>query len=180
LALFFPNVIPILFAFKLSWSIFCVFIYRSQCLPMTKDWACVLFFFLATTIHWLAFFPDTDHETDVIFLIPIVLQETVDVLFIETYPASDFRETGLRVTLCGSLRGFRWDEFEWTPGVGDGQGGLACCSSWGHKESDTTERVNWTELMSYLPYNVGIRVSCPCFLCPGSWIRRPLLFPDSW
>ena len=29
--------------------------------------------------------------------------------------------------------------FGWTPGVGDGQGGLACCSSWGHKESDTTE-----------------------------------------
>ena len=29
-------------------------------------------------------------------------------------------------------------ESEWTPGVGDGQGGLACCNSWGHKESDTT------------------------------------------
>ena len=40
----------------------------------------------------------------------------------------------------------RWTEFEWTPGVGDGQGGLACCNSWGHKESDTTERLNWTEL----------------------------------
>ena len=37
-------------------------------------------------------------------------------------------------------------EFEWTPGVGDGQGGLACCNSWGCKESDTTERLNWTEL----------------------------------
>ena len=37
-------------------------------------------------------------------------------------------------------------EFEWTLGVGDGQGGLACCDSWGHKESDTTERLNWTEL----------------------------------
>ena len=36
-------------------------------------------------------------------------------------------------------------EFEWTPGVGDGHGGLACCSSWGHKELDTTERLNWTE-----------------------------------
>ena len=34
---------------------------------------------------------------------------------------------------------------EWTPGVGDGQGGLACCNSWGRKESDTTERLNWTE-----------------------------------
>ena len=29
--------------------------------------------------------------------------------------------------------------FEWTPGVGDGQGGLVCCGSWGHKELDTTE-----------------------------------------
>ena len=37
-------------------------------------------------------------------------------------------------------------EFEWTPGFGDGQGGLACCNSWGCKESDTTERLNWTEL----------------------------------
>ena len=37
-------------------------------------------------------------------------------------------------------------EFEWTPGVGDGQGGLACCNSWGLEESDTTERLNWTEL----------------------------------
>ena len=37
-------------------------------------------------------------------------------------------------------------ESEWTLGVGDGQGGLAYCSSWGHKELDTTERLNWTEL----------------------------------
>ena len=37
-------------------------------------------------------------------------------------------------------------ESEWTPGVGDGQGGLACFDSWGRKESDTTERLNWTEL----------------------------------
>ena len=35
--------------------------------------------------------------------------------------------------------------FGWTPGVGDRQGGLACCSSWGPKESDTTELLNWTE-----------------------------------
>ena len=34
--------------------------------------------------------------------------------------------------------------FGWTPGVGDGQGGLACCCSWGRKESDMTERLNWT------------------------------------
>ena len=36
-------------------------------------------------------------------------------------------------------------ESGWTLGVGDGQGGLACCDSWGRIESDTTERLNWTE-----------------------------------
>ena len=35
--------------------------------------------------------------------------------------------------------------FGWTPGGGDGQGGLACCSPWGRKESDMTEWLNWTE-----------------------------------
>ena len=45
-------------------------------------------------------------------------------------------------------------EFGWTPGVGDGQGGLACCNSWGRKEWDTTERLNWTEL--------GLEGSAPC------------------
>ena len=41
-------------------------------------------------------------------------------------------------------------ESQWTPGVGDGQGGLACCDSRGRKESDTTERLNWTELTDEL------------------------------
>ena len=36
-------------------------------------------------------------------------------------------------------------EFEWTPGVGDEQGGPGCCNSWGHKKSDMTEWLNWTE-----------------------------------
>ena len=36
--------------------------------------------------------------------------------------------------------------FGWIPGVGDGQGGLACCGSWGHKESDMTEWLNWNWL----------------------------------
>ena len=38
-------------------------------------------------------------------------------------------------------------EFKHAPGVGDGQGSLACCSPWGHKELDTTEQLNWTELL---------------------------------
>ena len=41
-------------------------------------------------------------------------------------------------------------EFEQTPGVGDGQGGLACCSPWGCKELDTTEWLNWTLYSSEL------------------------------
>ena len=43
--------------------------------------------------------------------------------------------------------------FGWSPGVGGGQGGLVFCGSWGCKESDTTERLNWTE------------VYCVCLLC---------------
>ena len=38
-------------------------------------------------------------------------------------------------------------EFEKAPGVGDGQGGLACCSPWGCRESDTTQWLNWTEML---------------------------------
>ena len=41
-------------------------------------------------------------------------------------------------------------EFEQAPGVGDGQGGLACCSPWAHKESDTTEQLNWTDIYIYI------------------------------
>ena len=59
---------------------------------------------------------------------------------------------------CGQEKGTTEDEMagwhhwldgresEWTPGVGNGQGGLVCCGSWGHKELDTTEQLNWTEL----------------------------------
>ena len=41
-------------------------------------------------------------------------------------------------------------EFGWTPGVGDGQRGLAWCNSWGHKESDTTEQLNWSATRAIL------------------------------
>ena len=47
--------------------------------------------------------------------------------------------------MAGWHHGLNGHESEWTPGVGDGQGGLACCDSWGRKESDTTERLNWTD-----------------------------------
>ena len=69
-----------------------------------------------------------------------------------------FEQTTMLGKIEGKRRGqqrMRWldgitdrHEFEQAPGVGDGQGSLTCCSSWGHKESDTTERLNWTEYRS--------------------------------
>ena len=41
-------------------------------------------------------------------------------------------------------------EFEQAPGIGEGQGSLACCSPWGHKESDTTERLNYSNQIFHL------------------------------
>ena len=61
-------------------------------------------------------------------------------------------------------------EIELAPGVGDGQGGLACCSPWGRKESATTERLNWTELSSnglvlaYLSITANSPVLRSCWL----------------
>ena len=52
--------------------------------------------------------------------------------------------------------------FEWTPGLGDGQRGLACCGSWGRKESDTTEWLNWTELNWCLKVCLGNEPSSFC------------------
>ena len=49
-------------------------------------------------------------------------------------------------------------EFEWTLGVGDGQGGLACCDSWGRKESDMTEQLNWTELNWIVVRNIQLEI----------------------
>ena len=51
------------------------------------------------------------------------------------------------------------DVSQWTPGVGDGQGGLACCDSWGHTESDTTD--DWTELNVKMQLNFSDTSSVP-------------------
>ena len=50
--------------------------------------------------------------------------------------------------MAGWHHGLNGHESEWTPGDGDGQGGLACCDSWGRKESDTTEQLNWCSFYS--------------------------------
>ena len=59
-------------------------------------------------------------------------------------------------------------ESEWTPGVGDGQGGLACCDSWGRKESDTIEQLNWTELNWCAKYSSAFSLSP--ILLSGYWM----------
>ena len=56
-------------------------------------------------------------------------------------------------------------EFEWTPGVGDGQGDLVCCNLWGRKESDTTEWLNSTELKLELK----LKLQLYSFSGSGQW-----------
>ena len=51
--------------------------------------------------------------------------------------------------MAGWHHGLNGCEFEWTLGDGDGQGGLACCDSWGLKESDMTEQLNWAKKYMY-------------------------------
>ena len=80
-------------------------------------------------------------------------------------------------------------EFKWTPGVSDGQGGLACCYSWGHKESDAIERLNWTEhfLVVFIVGKLNLydcEVICACSiakLCPTLCNRlQPARLPYPW
>ena len=59
------------------------------------------------------------------------------------------RRRGQEDEMAGWYHWLNGHDSEWTPGDGDGQGGLACCDSWSHKESDTTEQLNWTELNWY-------------------------------
>ena len=58
-------------------------------------------------------------------------------------------------------------EFEWTLGDGDWQGGLACCDSWGRKESDTPEWLDWTELTDSTVGWAGLEG--PGWLCLHVW-----------
>ena len=73
--------------------------------------------------------------------------------------------------------------FGWTPGVGDRQGGLVWCGSWGHKESDMTERLNWSKLRHFteakmqsqmekcsrLPVVKEMYIDIKCHFIPHLW-----------
>ena len=74
--------------------------------------------------------------------------------------------------MVGRHQLFNGHEFGWPLGVGDGQGGLACCGPCGCKESDMTEGLNWTELSSKptLPSDWPLRASLSSFEnCKGVW-----------
>ena len=66
-------------------------------------------------------------------------------------------------------------ESEWTLGVGDGQGGLACCYSWGRKESDTTEWLKWLNI-HYLPIFMFVLNICPHQPVCKSWLYVNVCF----
>ena len=80
----------------------------------------------------------------------------------------------------------RWldgHESEWIPGVGDGQGGLACCSPWGCKESDTTEQLNWTKLNVYHHINMCNSLQYSClgnFMDRRVWWATVHVIAKSW
>ena len=69
---------------------------------------------------------------------------------------------------CWEVEWHHWcneHEFGQTPRDGEGQGGLVCCSPWGHKESDTTEQLNWTDrnLKSFFPSFEGAKTNLLIF-----------------
>ena len=63
-------------------------------------------------------------------------------------------------------------EFEWTLGDGDGQGGLAHCDSWACRGSDTTERLNWTELTEQLTLYILSYTSAATYLIQTTLLHQ--------
>ena len=73
-------------------------------------------------------------------------------------------------------------ESEWTSGDGYGQGGLACCDSWGHKELDTTEWLNWTELNTSITGSSIFHCAWParCTNVAGARLKNPQASAEHW
>ena len=79
------------------------------------------------------------------------------------------RRMGQQDEMVGWHHWLNGRKFKQTLGVGYGQGSLACCSPWGCKDSDTTERMNWTEHLILLLcfYGSGlVGKSCPTLATP--------------
>ena len=94
---------------------------------------------------WI-FIGRTDAEAET----PILWPPDAKNWLIEKDPnaGKDWRQEEKGTTEDEMVGWYHWlsgHEFEQAPGVGDGQGGLMCCSPWGHKESDTTKWLHWTD-----------------------------------
>ena len=102
-------------------------------------------------------------RTDVEAETPILWPPYVKSLLIRKGPdaGKDWRQEQKGMTEDEMIRWCHWlngHGFGWTLGAGDGQGGLVCCGSWGPKELDTTERLNWSELNSKSRINIHSRI----------------------
>ena len=76
--------------------------------------------------------------------------------------------------MVGWHHGLKRHGFGWTLGVCDGQGGLACCGSWGRKELDTTERLNWLK-MFFLLIKLQINTQIKVNLCLPFWLTLKII-----
>ena len=93
------------------------------------------------------FIGGTDAEAETLILWPPDVKNWL--IGKDSDAGKDWRQKEMGTTEDEMVRWRHWldgHEFEQAPGVGDGQGGLPCCSPWGCKESDMTEQLNWTEM----------------------------------
>ena len=88
----------------------------------------------------------------------------------------------MATTMVGWHHWVNGHKFGPAPGVGDGQGNLACCSSWGCKESDMTEQLNWTDRNNWNLFLTVLEAGSLWSLCQNAWVlvRALLWVVDIW
>ena len=128
-----------------NWCFWTVVLEKTTVSPL--DWKEIIPFYPKGNQSWI-FTGKTDAETET----PIIWLPDVKSWLIgkDSDAGRDWGQEKKGTTedeMAGWHHRLDGHESEWTPGVGDGQGGLACCDSWGRKESDMIYRLNWTELM---------------------------------
>ena len=107
-------------------------------------------------------------------LLPLLTLPSLRLIWKDPDAGKDWGQEENRTTedeIVGWHHWFNGHEFGKTLGVGDGRGGLACCDSWGRKESGTTEWLNWTEL-NWTEWLVMVSMfSCAYwpFVCSRFW-----------
>ena len=120
---------------------------------------------------WI-FFGRTDAEAETLILWPPDAKNWL--IWKDPVAGKDWGQEEKGMTedeMVGWLHWLNGHGFVWTPEAGDGQGGLACCGSWGHKKLDTTE-LNWKYLGSF----GSQKLLYFKFDCPGSTFLEIILF----